>query len=253
MNVVSKRVVSKFVATGAVLLALAACGGQTNEERLAATRAKHAEIEAAKQLANLKQLQSMGRDDLSLNLATDIVQRFPNTSAAVEAKAMIEPLRAKADAEREARRLHDLWVYHSTDDAEAGGKVKSAYIYSANALGEAEAGKDPPKARLVLRRHPQWGDDVYLLTDRGHFSCADPCTVSVQFDAGAAEPYPGKLPETGEPAMFVEDFKRFVGELSGAQKVQFEVTLDDGSKHTPVFEVGGYDETTIGNPSRPAN
>ena len=251
MSTTSKRVVTNLVAGGALTLLLAACG-PSNEERLAATRARHAEIEANKELANLKQLQSIGRDDLALNLANDLLRRFPNTAAATEAKALVGPLSAKADAEREARRLHDLWVYHDTQDAGAGGKVKSAYIYSANTLGDAEPGKDAPKARLVLRRHPEWGDDVYLLTDRGHFACTDPCTVNVTFDAGATEAYPGKLPETGEPAMFVEDFKRFVSELSGAQKIRFEVTLDDGSKHVPVFEVGGYDDTTIGNPNRPA-
>ena len=41
--------------------------------------------------------------------------------------------------------------------------------------------------------------------------------------------------------------------LPNARKISFKVTLDDGSTHEPVFEVGGYDETTIGNPSRPAN
>jgi hypothetical protein len=131
--------------------------------------------------------------------------------------------------------------------------VRSAYLYSSNTLGEAEPGKDAPRARLVLRRHPQWGDDVYLLTDRGHFSCATPCSVSAQFDDAAGVTYPGKLPETGEPAMFVEDFKAIVEALPNARKISFKVTLDDGSTHEPVFEVGGYDETTIGNPSRPAN
>jgi hypothetical protein len=33
--------------------------------------------------------------------------------------------------------------------------------------------------------------------------------------------------------------------------VRFTVTLDDGSAHTPEFEVSGYDETTIGSPLRP--
>jgi hypothetical protein len=233
-----------------LLLALAACG-PSNEERLAAQRAKRMQIEATKQMENLKQLQTMGRDDLALNLANDIVARYPGTEAATQAKAMIEPLTAKANAEREKRRLQGLWVYHNNEDAEAGGVVKSAYLYSANTLGEAEPGKEAPKARLVLRRHPQWGDDVYLLTDRGHFACGKPCTVSVQFDDKPAEIYPGKLPETGEPAMFVEDFVKFVSALPEAGKVRFEVTLDDGSKHTPEFEVAEYNEETIGSPLRP--
>ena len=95
-------------------------------------------------------------------------------------------LRAKLDAEAETKRLKDAWAYHS--DATA----KSAYVYSTD-----------KQARLVLRRHQEWGDDVYLLDEgkRG-FSCGSTCTVTVQFDGGEATTYPASIPETGEPAIF---------------------------------------------------
>ena len=156
-------------------------------------------------------------------------------------------------AKAEETRLKGLWAYHDGEDKHAGGRVRSAYLYSSNTLGPAEPGKEAPRARLVLRRHPQWGDDVYLLTDRGHFACPSPCTVTAQFDDAPPVTYPGKLPETGEPAMFVEDFVAIVSAIPGAKKVRFTVTLDDGSSHTPEFELGGYDATTIGTPLRPAN
>ncbi len=238
----------------AAAMGLAGCN---NAEKLEAERqarhARAAEAKATERLASFRQLQATGRDDLALNLAEDLVKSFPGTSAAKEVAPILEGLRTKVSADAEDRRLKGLWVYHSGHDAEAGGTVRSAYLYSSNTLGEAEPGKDAPRARLVLRRHPQWGDDVYLLTDRGHFSCATPCSVSAQLDDAAGVIYPGKLPETGEPAMFVEDFKAIVEALPNARKISFKVTLDDGSTHEPVFEVGGYDETTIGNPSRPAN
>ena len=243
---------SLFVLAIGAALALSACN---NAEKLEAEKqarhARAAEAKASERLVSLKQLRSSGREDLALNLAEDIVKTFPGTSAAKEVAPMLEEMRTKVASDAEYRRLAGLWVYHSGEDAEAGGMVRSAYIFSSNTLGEAEAGKEAPKARLVLRRHPQWGDDVYLLTDKGHFACGNPCTVSVQFDDAPATDYPGKLPETGEPAMFVEDFKTFVTALPGAQRVRFSITLDDGSTHTPEFEVSGYDETTIGSPLRP--
>jgi hypothetical protein len=198
-------------------------------------------------------MQSIGRDDLALNFANDILLRFPDTRAAIETRPLADALRVKVDASKEDARLRELWAYHTTDDKDAGGTVRTAYVYSANTLGPPEAGKEAPKARLVLRRHPQWGDDVYLLSDRGHFQCGDPCTVSVQFDDAPATVYPAKLPETGEPAMFVEDFKTFVTALPNAARVRFDVVLRDGGAQTPEFEVGGYDETTIGSPHRPAD
>lgn len=236
------------------LLGLAGCN---NAERLEAEkRARHAaqaEVEATARLANLRQMQAIGRDDLALNFAEDIVQRFPGTKAAAEAGPLREQLRSSVAAKAEETRLKGLWAYHDSEDKDAGGRVRSAYLYSSNTLGPAEPGKEAPRARLVLRRHPQWGDDVYLLTDRGHFACPSPCTVTAQFDDAPPVTYPGKLPETGEPAMFVEDFVAIVSAIPGAKKVRFTVTLDDGSSHTPEFELGGYDATTIGTPLRPAN
>lgn len=241
------------------LLLIAALGGLAacnNAEQLEAEKrarlAVQAEREAESRLANLKQMQSIGRDDLALNFADDLVQRFPGTKAAKEADALREELRGKVAAKAEDARLKGLWAYHDEADAEAGGRVRSAYVWSSNTLGEAEPGKEPPRARLVLRRHPQWGDDVYLLTDRGRFACANPCKVSLQFDDAAPVEFPGKLPDTGEPAMFVEDFAAVVNALPTARKVRAQVTLDDGSTHSPEFEVGGYDPTTIGSPHRPA-
>lgn len=230
-------------------LALAGCD---NAEKLEAEKqARHAALregEAAERLANLRQMQAIGRDDLALTLADDLVQRFPGTRAAADAAPLLQTLRAKVEAESEARRLKGLWAYHSTDDKDAGGVVRTAYLYSSNSLGAAEGASPAPRARLVLRRHPQWGDDVYLLSERGHFACGSPCTVSVRFDDAAAVVYPAKLPETGEPAMFVEDFRQFVGALPGAKRVRFQVTLADGSQHEPEFELGGYDPATIGRP-----
>lgn len=252
MNVTSKSLTRGLL----LVLACAGLGACSNAEQLEAEkRARHAaqaEREAESRLANLRQMQSIGRDDLALNFAEDLVQRFPGTQAATEAAALRDTLRARVEAKAEETRLKGLWVYHDEESAEAGGRVRSAYLYSSNTLGEAEPGKEPPRARLVLRRHPQWGDDVYLLTDRGHFACPNPCKVSVQFDDGAPLEYPGKLPETGEPAMFVEDFAAIVDAIPAAKKVRFEVALDDGSRHTPEFELGGYDPTTIGSPHRPA-
>jgi hypothetical protein len=238
-----------------LIFAVLALGACNNAEKIEAERearhARAAEAKANERLASLKQLQASERDDLALNLAEDLVKNFPGTSAAKEVAPLLEELRADVAAKGEARRLASLWVYHSGEDADAGGVVRSAYMFSRNTLGEAAPGQEAPRARLVLRRHPQWGDDVYLLTARGKFACPDPCTISVQFDDAAPTMYPGKLPETGEPAIFVEDFRTFVTALPSAELVRFQFSLDDGSTHTAEFEVGGYVEDTIGSPLRP--
>lgn len=235
------------LALGATLLAGCERGPDPEQQR-AQMQAARAEAEAATRLKNVHEMQAIGRDDLALSFADDILQRFGNTRAAVEVAPLAQTLRAKVEAEREGKRLSELWVYHDAEDASAGGRVRTAYIYSSNALGPAADGKDAPKARLVLRRHPQWGDDVYLLSERGDFRCGSPCTVKVQFDDGESRIYPASIPSTGEPAIFVEDFTRFVGALPGAARVRITVELEQGGTQTPEFEVGGYNDATVGSP-----
>ena len=231
---------------GALLVPLAGCDDVSPEQERATRMQARVEAEADKQYANFEQLLASGRPDLALNIADHVLKNYPQTKAAPKFRAKIEPLRAQIETEREARRLQELWVYHDDEDAEAGGQVRTAYIFAQDPIGPAEAGKQAPRARLVLRRHPQWGDDVYLLSERGPFTCGTPCELQVRFDDGEPRTVPGEIPDTGEHAIFVKDFDYFVARLPDAKKVQIEVTLADGGAQTVVFEVGGYEPETIG-------
>jgi len=230
----------------AALLALAACEGVPSDAEKQAVRDARVEAHARQQLENYRQLKATGRADLALNIADHVLKNFPQTQAAAEIKPDVEALRAQVEGERKLQQLKALWVYHDDNDAEAGGRVRSAYIFAREALGPAENGEPAPRGRLVLRRHPQWGDDVYLLSERGPFTCGSPCQLSVQFDGAAARTVPGEIPETGEHAIFVKDFAHFAANLPGAQTVRIEATLKDAGPVTMEFEVGGYDPETIG-------
>ncbi len=227
--------------------ALTACDPVPTEADKQAKMDARIEAEAEKQYVNFEQLLSAGRADLALNIADHVLKSYPKTSAAEKFRVKVEPLRAQIEAERETRRLDGLWVYHDDMDEEAGGQVRTAYIFSKAPLGPAVAGKQAPRARLVLRRHPQWGDDVYLLSERGPFTCGSPCQLQVQFDEGETRTVTGEIPETGEHAIFVKDFTYFVQNLPNASNVKFDVSLEDGGTQSVIFEVGGYEPSTIGN------
>lgn len=228
-----------------LVTALAGCEPVPTEADKQAKMQARIEAEAEKQYANFEQLLAAGRADLALNIADHVLKNYPKTPAADKFRAKAEPLRAQIMAEREARRLAESWVYHDEEDEEAGGRVRTAYIFAKDPIGPSEAGKQAPRARLVLRRHPQWGDDVYLLSERGPFSCSTPCQLSVQFDDDQARTVAGEIPETGEHAIFVKDYAYFVQNLPNAENVRIEVTLEDGGAQTVNFEVGGYDPATI--------
>ncbi|MBB5208139.1 hypothetical protein [Chiayiivirga flava] len=227
-----------------VAAALGACDtGPTPEEKQAAQAAR-AEAEAQVQLKNFNDALTGRRPDMALNFAEYILRTYPGTQVAAQIRPQADTLRAQVEGARETKRLADLWVYHSVDDEEAKGVVRTAYIYSKDPVG-AELDGSEKRARLVLRRHPQWGDDVYLLADGG-FVCKGKCTVKVQFDDGTARDVPAYLPETGEPAIFVEDFRRFVPALPDATTVRIDVVLQQGGAKTLEFEVGEYNAATIG-------
>ena len=213
-------------------LALAACNPGPSQEEIAAQRAQRAEADANLQLQHFNEAKAAGRNELALNFADYLARNHPQSAAAKTVKPMADELRASLAAESETTRLREAWAYHP----DAG--VKTAYVYSTD-----------KQARLVLRRHPEWGDDVYLLDEKQRgFSCGSPCTVTVQFDGGAAATYPASIPETGEPAIFVEDFKKFVPALPAATRVRIAATLKDGTAFAPEFEVGEYSSATVGEP-----
>ena len=48
-----------------------------------------------------------------------------------------------------------------------------------------------------LRRHPEWGQSVYLFSYGKGFKCGSACTVSLKFGDGPEEPWAAFAPETG--------------------------------------------------------
>ena len=235
-----------IVASLLVAATLGACDtGPTPEQKQAAVAAR-AEAEAQEQLKNFNNALAGRRPDMALNFAEFILRTYPQTQVAAQIKPQADTLRTQVEGARETKRLADLWVYHSVDEKEAKGTVRTAYIYSRNAIG-ADLDGSETRARLVLRRHPSWGDDVYLLADGG-FVCEGKCSVPVSIDGAPASKAPAYLPETGEPAIFVENFKTFVAALPDATKVTMDVVLVTGGAKTLEFEVGEYKAATIGDP-----
>lgn len=238
----------RFALTALLAMALCACDPGPSADELQAMKAARAEAAAQQQVDNFRQLKSAGRSDLALNLAEHLLATHPNSKAAASVRGEIDALRAEVNATRETARLAALWVYHDGESEEAGGRVRSAYIFSKSPIGPAQAGKEAPRARMVLRRHPEWGDSVYLLSERGPFTCGTPCELTLRFDDDPARTVGGEIPSTGEHAIFVEDFAYFATHLADAGMVSIDVTLQDGGAQTVQFEVGGYDLETIGAP-----
>jgi hypothetical protein len=225
---------------------LAACSSGTPPPAQPARAAVPAnnEAAAAKELALYDQMRASQSWDLAVSLGEEITNRYAGSPAATQVALTLDDVRAKAKAQREARRMAKLWAYAAV--AEAGGTQYTAAVESKEPLKSAANAKDAERIRLVLRQHPKWGQSVYLLLDNAKFDCRKGCaTLPVRFDDAPAQRMKATIPPTGEPALFIDDDKGFIGKMLKAKSVSIDATISGEGAKTFVFEVGGYDATKL--------
>ena len=126
---------------------------------------------------------------------------------------------------------------------EKGGMQYAASIESTPPLSPAGvSGKDAVHVHLILRQHPAWGQNVYLMLDNEKFDCRSGCpTLPVSFDGESPKPMKATIPPTGEPALFIDDDRIFIQRILRTKKVAIDVALKSGGRKTLVFETGGLD------------
>jgi hypothetical protein len=220
---------SRNFATLAIALLLAACSAPAPPPA-ETVAAQASEAQANKELAIYRQLQQEKSWELAAPIGEGIVSRFPGSLAAREVGETLADTTAKASAIASRRRLERLWSYQS--GKESGGNQSTASIYSDDAV-------ESRRVRLVLRRHSDWGESVYLYDGGKGFTCRGTCRVTAHFDDQVRQ-LKAYLPPTGEPALFIEGEKDFVDRLQRAQELRLEVTGKDGQRRTLHFEVGGF-------------
>lgn len=223
-----------FVAITACAL-ISACSQQSPAPPAAPSASAQAaanEAAAQKEFKLYQQMLDEHSDALAAPVGQEIVQKYPDTSAAAEVQKTLPEVAARAKAKSEHDRLANLWYYQT---ANVDGRQSTASIYSSEPSGAN-------RVRLVLRRHQKWGQSVYLFAPDGSkgFVCKGTCRIVMHVD-GKRETWKAYLPKTGEPAMFIQDDKRFIAMLKKAKVIEMDVTTKDHGKETLKFEVGGYD------------
>jgi hypothetical protein len=204
---------------------------------------------AAKELVLYDQMRASGSWELAASLGDEVAQKYPSSAAAATVHQTLDEVHAKAATERETRRLAKLWSY--TAVPEAGGTQYAAAISSKDPLKSAPDPKAAERIQLVLRQHPQWGQNVYLLLDNATFDCRKGCaTLAVRFDDAAVQRMKATIPPTGEPALFIDDDKAFIAKMGKARTVSIDATIKGEGTKTFVFEVGGFDPSSLPNPPK---
>ena len=213
-----------------VALALAACSKPAPQAPAAPANSAAAESD----LAGYRQLVAAGSNEIAVTMGNQILRKYPGTPAAKEVEASIAKVQQAAKEGADAKRMAALWSYQSTT-ASDGKPQESASIYASEPRGK------PQEIRLILRRHPEWGQSVYLFSYGKGFRCGNACTVSLKFGDGPEEPWAAFAPETGEPAIFIKDDVKFLARLPGTKRLAITATHVDEGPIVLVFETGGYD------------
>lgn len=216
------------------LLALSACSQQDQNTPSPADAAKaQAQAEAAEassQLQTYRQLLQMKNDEMASQLGEQIVKQFPSSDAAKEVQQTLPEVEQRWKTTSETRRLAGLWTYQV--GPMEGGTQSTASLFSTSPSGDHAV-------RLVLRRHTQWGQSVFMFGSGHGFVCKGNCVLQAKFD-GKPHPLRAFLPTTGEPAIFIRDDKPFIEAMEKTKRITIDAETRDGDKQTLVFEVGGY-------------
>jgi hypothetical protein len=215
------------------LLVLAGCSSQEQDHGTGPAPAASAQADAsARKLDTYRQLLRIHNDEMAVTMGHDILDHYPGSAAAKEVQQTLPGIEKRWKEDSEKNRLAALWLYQVSPME--GGTQSTATIYSSQPSGN-------DRVRLVLRRHTEWGQNVFLFGSGHGFVCRGNCTIAATFD-GKGHGIKAFAPSTGEPALMIRDDKDFIARLQKARKITMDVTLVDGEKkETLVFEVGGFD------------
>jgi len=211
---------------------LAGCSQQGSAPTAEQQQAQAQANDAARNLDTYRQLLRIGNDEMAVSMGKDIVKRFPDSDAAKEVQKTLPAIEKRYTEVSEKNRLGGLWLYQVAPMA--GGTQSTATIENSQPAGGE-------RVRLVLRRHTEWGQSVFLYGSKPGFVCRGNCTIATRFDDRSV-PVKAFAPSTGEPALMIRDDNAFIAQLRKAKKISMDVTLVDGEKkQTLVYEVGGFD------------
>ncbi|HJT98505.1 MAG TPA: hypothetical protein VJ696_09340 [Rhodanobacteraceae bacterium] len=226
----------------AALLAACSDKSSTPPPQAGAPQQPAANPQAAKSLAMYRELLKSSSYELAGPIGQEIVANYPGTPEANEVNQTLADTVAKGTAIAGRRRLEKLWIYQT--GTESGGEQSTASIYASQPA-------TPDRVRLILRRHSQWGESVYLFGSGKGFDCGKACTIPTRFDDDPPQKLKAYSPATGEPAVFITDDHAFIAKMAKAQKVSFDVGIKGKGPATLVFETGGYDAAKFAPLAKP--
>ena len=210
-----------------------------------------AQAAAAQQAANEQAAEAMEKQfeaavaaqnwHLAKGYGDVLLHDHPASAAAARVQPKLAEITAKADEQKETRRLEALWDYG--DQEVKGGHQLSASIYSSKEVDTDGSGEHP--VRLIFRDHPELGRSAYLVLQAGDFDCYNGCKLTITVD-GKPHTLAGSRPNTDEAiAMFIVDNKALWKLAKAGKSMTIEFPTKQLGRRSATFEIGGLDPAKL--------
>jgi hypothetical protein len=136
------------------------------------------------------------------------------------------------------------WSYSHDSDEMTGKTTHSATVASENTVEFGFPYQGSQHARLTIRRHPRFGNDVVFSIEKGQLLCPsyDGCTVLVRFDEGEPVSFSaaGAADHSSE-TLFIQNYDRFLSKMRAAKAVRISPKVYQQGSVVFTFDVTGFD------------
>lgn len=178
--------------------------------------------------------------------AETLIGSYPGTPEAKRASELLDKL--KADLAEEARGRQ--WAYSAQEDGMSGKQTFSGSVTSTNSFEFDFPYQGQQNAKLTLRRHPRWGNDVIFSIEKGQILCHTyQCAVRVRFDEGAPQTFSGTGPaDNSSESVFIPAYGTFAKKLEKAKRVRVEVNIYQHGVLVSDFDVEGFKQEKLRAP-----
>jgi|GEM_PF-492338 len=168
-------------------------------------------------------------------------------------RAAREEQTQKADQARlamEAMLAEFKWKYHVTNDELTSKPTYIAVVQSINQVSFDFPYQGIQRGELMLRTHPQHGEDLILRVEKGQMLVRsyEDTTVEVVFDEGSPVSYSVVGPsDHGTASLFIRDYSGFVGRMMKAKNVKISVPFYQQGNVVFEFNVSDFDSDRLLN------
>lgn len=176
-------------------------------------------------------------------IAPGIIAKTDEPSSSSNLRNAYNELNTKLDESADS--IGNQWSYFHDRDAMGKSAIYQAQISSTNSVNFAFPYDGAQHARLTLRIHPWYGNDVILSIEKGQFLCSsyDGCSVLVRFDDEKAVKYvAASAADNSTETLFIRNYARFFAGVLKAKRVRIAASVYHQGEPIFDFDVGGFDE-----------